>query len=188
MNISKFIVSTSAVGMSAIRRSKLTDRLFVAVVLVGNCLVGPFSTWAQDVDKGRTEFMASCARCHGADGRGSGPHAVDLKVRPADLTALAKRTKGRFDPDVVYQMIDGRNARFAHRSAEMPIWGCRHRDGSVTPQSAKLSAIRKHHRRFSAPSEHDELDSLLDLPCDSEALIHDRILSIVGYLSVIQEK
>ena len=36
---------------------------------------------------------------------------------------------------------------------------------------------------------HDtELDSLLDLPCDSEAAIRERLLAIVSYLSLLQEK
>jgi len=175
--------------MGAIREDVLAAGLITAVVLAVACRVTCISAWAQDIDKGRTEFMASCARCHGADGRGSGPNAADLTVKPADLTALAKRTNGKFDPGTVYQMIDGRNARFAHRSADMPIWGCRHREGSMAKGSAKLSGTRKHnHWRFSAGSEHHELESLLDLSCDPKAVIQERILSIVGYLSFIQEK
>jgi hypothetical protein len=34
----------------------------------------------------------------------------------------------------------------------------------------------------------DELDSLLDLPCASEAATRERLLAIVSYLSLIQEK
>jgi hypothetical protein len=34
----------------------------------------------------------------------------------------------------------------------------------------------------------NELDSLLDLPCDSEAAIRERLLAIVSYLSLVQEK
>jgi hypothetical protein len=33
-----------------------------------------------------------------------------------------------------------------------------------------------------------ELDSLLDLPCGSEQVVRDRILSIVDYLSELQTK
>jgi mono/diheme cytochrome c family protein len=175
--------------MRASRKDVPTAGPIAAAILAVACVVICIPAWAQEIDKGRTEFMANCARCHGTDGRGSGPNAADLKVKPADLTALAKRTNGRFDPGAVYQMIDGRNPRFAHRSADMPIWGCRHREGSMAQQSAKLSTTRKHnHRHFTARSEHHELESLLDLSCDSDALIQERILSIVGYLSLIQEK
>jgi hypothetical protein len=34
----------------------------------------------------------------------------------------------------------------------------------------------------------DELNALLDLPCDSEAAIRKRLLAIVSYLSLVQEK
>jgi hypothetical protein len=37
-------------------------------------------------------------------------------------------------------------------------------------------------------SHEDELDSLLDLPCASEAATRERLLAIVSYLSLIQEK
>lgn len=142
-----------------IRRDVLNAGLVAAPLFVGAHIIAYVSAWAQDIDKGRTEFMAGCARCHGADGKGSGPHAADLKIKPADLTALAKRTNGLFDPGVVYQMIDGRNARFAHRSADMPIWGCRHREGSIAQTATKFSAARKHNHRLSDQSERHELES-----------------------------
>jgi hypothetical protein len=80
----------------------------------------------QDADQGQIEFLLNCAGCHGTDAKGSGPQSAKLHIKPADLTVLAKRSHGRFDPGAVYQMIDGRNARLSHHSAEMPIWGCRH--------------------------------------------------------------
>jgi mono/diheme cytochrome c family protein len=172
--------------MDTIRRDAMTACLVPALAFAG--ILGCLSAWAQDTDKGRTEFIANCAACHGADGKGSGPHAADLKVKPADLTALAKRTNGRFNPSAVYQMIDGRDGRSAHRSADMPIWGCRHRDGSTAQGFAKLSINRKHKHRFSVRSGRNDLDSLLDLPCDPDSVIQERILSIVGYLSLIQKK
>ena len=78
---------------------------------------------AQDADRGQIEFLLNCASCHGTDAKGSGPESAKLHLKPVDLTALAKRNHGRFDPGAVYQMIDGRNARLSHHSAEMPIWG-----------------------------------------------------------------
>jgi mono/diheme cytochrome c family protein len=146
------------------------------------------STTIQADDKGRAEFLANCAGCHGADAKGSGPHSGKLRTKPADLTALAKRNGGTFAAGAVYQMIDGRHGRGSHISAEMPIWGCRHADAPTKPSAS--SAARKHGLRH-APrikSAEPDLESLLDLPCDSEATIQSRILSIVGYLSLLQEK
>ena len=143
----------------------------------------------QDADRGQIEFLLNCAGCHGTDGKGSGPDSAKLHIKPADLTVLAKRNHERFDPGAVYQMIDGRNARLNHHSAEMPVWGCRHQTPLPTlPGTTKrkhkitkriLSQMKKGHE--------NELDSLLDLPCDSEAAIRERLLAIVSYLSLIQQ-
>ena len=56
----------------------------------------------------------------------------------------------------------------------------------AVPASAARTRGQRHKPR-SKPAE-PGLESLLDLPCDSEAAIQSRILSIVGYLSLIQEK
>jgi hypothetical protein len=139
----------------------------------------------QDADRGQIEFLLNCASCRGTDG----PESAKLHIKPVDLTVLAKRNHGRFDPGAVYQMIDGRNARLSHHSTEMPIWGCRHQ----TPlPNLPTTTQRKHKipkRILSQMSRHDnELDSLLDLPCASEAATRERLLAIVSYLSLVQEK
>jgi hypothetical protein len=102
---------------------------------------------------------------------------------------LAKRNHGRFDPGAVYQMIDGRNPRMSHHSAEMPIWGCRHKTAlpAVPATTKQKQKIPK--RIVSQMKPHEsELDSLLDLPCDSEAATRERLLAIVSYLSLVQGK
>jgi len=144
---------------------------------------------AQDADEGRSEFLAHCAACHGADGKGDGPRSATLSIKPADLTTLARRSNGLFAPGLVYQMIDGRNARINHRSAAMPIWGCRHEDPQAQAPPAAAPHGRTHAKR--RPPQGDRqptLESLLDLPCDSDTMIQDRLLAIVGYLSLIQER
>ncbi len=42
---------------------------------------------ATAIAHGARLFATNCARCHGAEGRGDGPAAASLPVRPADLTA-----------------------------------------------------------------------------------------------------
>jgi len=143
----------------------------------------------QDADRGQIEFLLNCARCHGTDAKGSGPDSAKLHIKPVDLTVLAKRNHGRFEPGAIYQMIDGRDSHLSHHSPEMPIWGCRHQ---ITPPTLPTTTKRKQKipkRILSQMKPHEnELDSLLDLPCDSEAAIRERLLAIVSYLSLVQEK
>jgi mono/diheme cytochrome c family protein len=142
----------------------------------------------QDADRGQIEFLLNCASCHGTDAKGSGPESAKLHIKPVDLTVLAKRNHGRFDPGAVYQMIDGRNARLSHHSAEMPIWGCRHQTSLPSlPTTTKKQKIPKRILSQMKPHE-NELDSLLDLPCASEEATRERLLAIVSYLSLVQEK
>jgi mono/diheme cytochrome c family protein len=75
------------------------------------------------VDVGKGEYDASCAVCHGFNGRGGGPFASQLNVKVPDLTVIAKNNQGIFPFDRVYQIIDGRQEVKAHGTREMPIWG-----------------------------------------------------------------
>jgi len=68
-------------------------------------------------------FRAYCASCHGADGKGGGPAAQALKVKPADLTLLAKNNGGQFPSNRVRSAITGEEVLASHGSREMPIWG-----------------------------------------------------------------
>jgi mono/diheme cytochrome c family protein len=161
--------------------------LIFAVTTVAVMAMVPYAR-PQDPDRGQIEFLLNCASCHGTDAKGSGPESAKLHIKPVDLTVLAKRNHGRFDPGAVYQMIDGRNARLSHHNAEMPIWGCRHQ---TTPPNlpATTKPKQKIPKRILSMNRHeDELDSLLDLPCASEAATRERLLAIVSYLSLVQEK
>jgi mono/diheme cytochrome c family protein len=141
--------------------------LTVVSVLIGLNASGP----AQELESAQTEYLSNCAGCHGGDGKGGGPLASKLKTKPADLTVLAKKNSGVFPVKEIYQSIDGRTATESHGDREMPLWGCRY-DDSPIPR-------RKGYKP--KPTE-----SFLNLPC--EAIVGNRILAIVTYLSQIQEK
>lgn len=68
-------------------------------------------------------FRTYCAACHGLGARGDGPLADQLKKRPPDLTQFAKQNNGKFPADMVYRIIDGRQAMPGHGGKDMPIWG-----------------------------------------------------------------
>ena len=72
---------------------------------------------------GSALFKTYCAVCHGKEGKGDGPLAANLRVRPPDLTTLAKRGGGKFDADMVHRIVDGREPVKGHGGPDMPVWG-----------------------------------------------------------------
>lgn len=72
---------------------------------------------------GTEMYNSYCAVCHGKDGKGDGPAAKALKVRPADLTQLTTKNGGKFPAEKVANTIRGDANIPAHGSNEMPVWG-----------------------------------------------------------------
>jgi mono/diheme cytochrome c family protein len=68
-------------------------------------------------------FIDYCASCHGPSGKGDGPAARALKVRPADLTTLAERNGNRFPEMRVMGAIKAGPRVPSHGSEAMPVWG-----------------------------------------------------------------
>jgi hypothetical protein len=56
------------------------------------------------------------------EARGDGPLADQLRVRPPDLTLIAKRN-GSFDRERVQRIVDGRKPVKGHGGPDMPVWG-----------------------------------------------------------------
>jgi len=75
------------------------------------------------VDAGRRSFRTYCASCHGEAAKGDGPIARDMKIRPSDLTVLAKANGGVFPAGQVHRAIDGRTVVRGHGPSGMPVWG-----------------------------------------------------------------
>jgi mono/diheme cytochrome c family protein len=72
---------------------------------------------------GAQTYKECCAVCHGNAGKGNGPAASALKVRPPDLTTLARRHGGKFPDAYVSSVLRNGVKLDAHGTAEMPIWG-----------------------------------------------------------------
>lgn len=68
-------------------------------------------------------YRMYCASCHGANGKGDGPIASSLRYAPPDLTTYRKRAEGKWDPDEMRRIIDGREPVKGHGGADMPVWG-----------------------------------------------------------------
>ncbi|MFT5508218.1 MAG: hypothetical protein ACI89J_001292 [Hyphomicrobiaceae bacterium] len=100
-----------------------------AIILVSILLLASGNALAQTDDEhlGLTEYELACMPCHGMDGQGNGPMANQLKIRPSDLTQIAKSNGGIFPTARVFEIIDGRAAVAAHGIRDMPVWGDRYR-------------------------------------------------------------
>jgi mono/diheme cytochrome c family protein len=73
-----------------------------------------------DAVRGRAVFEKHCVSCHGIDGKGDGPAAATLSVKPANLTDC-RRTA---EDDI--EMIDSivrHGGSYAGMSSVMPAWG-----------------------------------------------------------------
>lgn len=73
---------------------------------------------------GRDMYMARCAECHGADGKGKPTAVAGLPDGRADLTALSKRSGGKFPDERLKLILGGLEDIPAHHGSKpMPIWG-----------------------------------------------------------------
>jgi mono/diheme cytochrome c family protein len=73
---------------------------------------------------GHDTYAFYCATCHGPRGKGDGPTAAALEIRPPDLTQLARRNGGTFPRMDVEDFVTGAGRPVpAHGSGDMPVWG-----------------------------------------------------------------
>jgi cytochrome c553 len=131
---------------------------FWFIVVVGIASVGGARPGAQSprqevpplaIDSlGATDsYVFYCAPCHGRSGKGDGPVAPSLRVRPADLSTLAERNGGTFPRERVAAYITGIGRPIAaHGTSEMPVWGPAFRalDASDRRAEVRVSAIVDH--------------------------------------------
>jgi mono/diheme cytochrome c family protein len=72
---------------------------------------------------GRELYLAYCASCHGMEGRGDGPAAEAMRMRPTDLTLLRKTHGGSFPKARIERLLGGLEGFPAHGGRKMPVWG-----------------------------------------------------------------
>lgn len=75
------------------------------------------------MNSGKDMFNSYCAVCHGTDAKGTGPAASAMKTSPTDLTALAKKSGGKYPAAHVAAVLRGQAITASHGSQDMPIWG-----------------------------------------------------------------
>jgi mono/diheme cytochrome c family protein len=76
-----------------------------------------------EAEKGADLYLRYCGSCHGLAGKGDGPVAKHLTIKPPDLTQLRKKNKDVFPLDQVMSAIDGTRAVRTHGESKMPVWG-----------------------------------------------------------------
>ena len=147
--------------------SRLLAMVGVAIVLT--LFLVSSAAYAEDDTIGADEYRISCMSCHGVGGRGNGPLAKFLTVKPTDLTSLSRNNGGQY-PNLkagqypflrVYQIIDGRADVAAHGERAMPVWGNRY----LADQPGGVSSYGG----------------------DYEKMVRGRILELVYYLQSIQQ-
>ena len=138
---------------------KAVQKAIVLSAILSLCIG---SASAENIDIGQREYNNHCAFCHGLEGKGDGPSASMLRTKVADLSVLQKDNKGVFPFKRTYGVIDGQEAVAAHGSRDMPVWG-------------------EVYNREAA-------DWTLPAGTNRESFVRARILSLVEYVSRLQQK
>ncbi len=135
-----------------------------AGLLLASLCTAAGGAWGQSkvADLGQREYLANCASCHGADGKGNGPNKPYLNKSPSDLTVLARNNGGILPAARMYDVIDGDKEVIGHGTRDMPTWGYDYR----------IQAAEYYQ----------------DVPYNPEAFVRGKILSLVEFINRLQVK
>jgi mono/diheme cytochrome c family protein len=76
-------------------------------------------TFGQESSDGKRMYQAYCSGCHGLSGKGDGPAANTLPVKPADHTRIEMN---KYTDQYLIEIISKGGASVG-RSSQMPAWG-----------------------------------------------------------------
>lgn len=115
------------------------------MVVRATCLVflaGVFlcaqSVRAQDKEEGKKFYVTYCSGCHGESGKGDGPAAASLPVKPANHTD--GNVMNKMSDKQLFEIIS-KGGQASGKSAFMPGWGSTLRDKQIQDIIAYLRSI-----------------------------------------------
>jgi cytochrome c553 len=120
--------------------ARVTVRLQNLVAFVESIQQGPATVPAATAADAAGLFRTYCASCHGAEGRGNGTMAGQMRRVPPDLSTFATRNGGVFPAERLRQVIDGTGVA-AHGDREMPVWGAVFKRSGGGDAAARIDAI-----------------------------------------------
>lgn len=114
-----------------------TKRCMVWLVVVVFLL--PSVAWsAGDAAKGKQKYQQLCAACHGQSGKGDGPSAVALPVKPRDHTDASYM--GKLSDKQIFDTIK-LGGQAMDKSPIMPPWGAALTDQQIEDLVAYIRSL-----------------------------------------------
>jgi cytochrome c oxidase cbb3-type subunit III len=112
-----------------------------ALALIGAILLGAAASHAANVPDAAKTYASYCANCHGNWGRGDGPVAPVLAVKPGDLADSARMA--RTSDEALFKAIKDGGAAVG-RSSQMPGWGEGLDDEQIRGLVAFIRGLNRH--------------------------------------------
>lgn len=108
----------------------------VAMILL---IVAPPAA-AQDKAEGKKLYITYCSGCHGESGKGDGPAAVSLPVKPTNHTDGAAMNQL---PDKFLLEIISKGGQAVGKSSFMPAWGNQLKEKQIRDVIAHIRSLAR---------------------------------------------
>jgi mono/diheme cytochrome c family protein len=119
-------------------KTQLAACWFFAAVFLGQSVIHA----EEQNEDGRRMYQTYCAGCHGSSGKGDGPAAKTLPVKPADHT---RAQMSKYTDQYLFDIISKGGASVG-KSAQMPAWGAVIKESQIKEIVAhirNLSSVKK---------------------------------------------
>lgn len=119
------------------KSANMKNKMTIAPCLV-LFLAAALPVWGQDQTEGRKLYLTYCSSCHGEKGKGDGPAASSLTVKPADHTngSVMNQFADKFLTEII-----AKGGSAVGKSALMPAWGSQLKDKQLRDLVAYIRSI-----------------------------------------------